>query len=158
MIAGAQRRRFFFVSDFKKLHVWQKAHALSLCVDRVSKQIRGGRYASLRSQIFRAATSIPANIAEGRRQESEKEFARFLRYALNSSSELEYHLILAHDTKVISEEDFLSLVTQTIRVRKMLYALLKRLSDTDRTPPAPACAHHTARPEPTAGTPTALGR
>jgi four helix bundle protein len=116
------------VSDFKKLHVWQKAHALSLCVDRVSKEIRGVRYASLRSQIFRAATSIPANIAEGRRQESEKEFGRFLRYALNSSSELEYHIILARDTKAISEEDFLSLVSQTIRVRKMLYALLKRLS------------------------------
>jgi four helix bundle protein len=146
------------VSDFKKLHVWQKAHALSLCVDRVCKQIRGGRYASLRSQLFRAATSIPANIAEGRRQESEKEFARFLRYALNSSSELEYHLILAHDTKAISEDDFRSLVTQTIRVRKMLYALLKCLSGTDRTSPAPARAHQTARPEPTADPPSALGR
>lgn len=152
------------MSDFKKLHVWQKAHALSLCVDRASKQIRGGRYASLRSQIFRAATSIAANIAEGRRQESEKEFARFLRYALNSSSELEYHLILAHDTKTISEDDFRSLITQTIRVRKMLYALLKclpgtdRTSPTPRTAPAPARAHQTARPEPTAGTPTALGR
>ena len=119
------------MSDFKKLHVWRKGHALSLCVDRVSRGIRGARYASLRSQIFRAATSIPANIAEGRRQESEKEFGRFLRYALNSSSELEYHLILARDTKVISEEDFVSLVTQTISVRKMLYALLKRLSVDD---------------------------
>jgi len=146
------------VSDFKKLHVWQKAHALSLCVDRISKQIRGGQYASLRSQIFRAATSIPANIAEGRRQESEKEFSRFLRYALNSSSELEYHLILAHDTKVISEEDFRSLVTQTIRVRKMLYALLKRLSGTDRTSPAPARAHPAASAKPTAGPPSAPGR
>ena len=116
------------MSDFKKLHVWQKAHALSLCVDRVTRMIRGSRYASLRSQIFRAATSIPSNIAEGRRQESEKEFSRFLRYALNSSSELEYHLILARDTKVISADDYRSLVTQTIRVRKMLYALLKRLS------------------------------
>jgi four helix bundle protein len=146
------------VSDFKKLHVWQKAHALSLCVDRVCKKIRGSQYASLRSQLFRAATSIPANIAEGRRQESEKEFARFLKYALNSSSELEYHLILAHDTKTISEEDFRSLVTQTIRVRKMLYALLKRLSGSDPPPPAPARAHKTARPEPTADSPSALGR
>jgi four helix bundle protein len=128
---------FSCVSDFKKLHVWQKAHALSLCG---------------------AATSIPANIAEGRRQESEKEFARFLRYALNSSSELEYHLILGHDTKAISEDDFRSLVTQTIRVRKMLYALLKCLSSTDRTPPPPACAHKTARPEPKADPPTAPGR
>jgi four helix bundle protein len=138
------RRFLFVVSDFKKLHVWQKAHALSLGVDRVAKRIRGGQYASLRNQIFRAATSIPANIAEGRRQESEKEFARFLRYAINSSSELEYHLILAFDTHVISEPDFRSLVTQTIRVRKMLYALLGRLGATSRVPPAPGSVDQTA--------------
>jgi four helix bundle protein len=72
--------------------------------------------------------SIPANIAEGRRQKSEKEFGRFLGYALNSSSELEYHLIVARDTKVLSEQDFVSLVSQTITVRKMLYGLLKRLA------------------------------
>jgi len=158
MMAGAARRRFFFVSDFKKLHVWQKGHALSLCVDRICKQIRGGRYASLRSQMYRAATSIPANIAEGRRQDSEKEFARFLRYALNSSSELEYHLILAHDTRTISQEDFRSAVTQTIRVRKMLYALLKVLSGTDRTPLRQLTRTPTASAEPTAGPPSAPGR
>ena len=72
--------------------------------------------------------SIPANIAEGRRQKSEKEFSRFLGYALNSSSELEYHLIVGHDTKVIADEDFVSLIAQTITVRKMLYGLLKRIS------------------------------
>jgi four helix bundle protein len=91
--------------------------------------MRGTRYASLRNQIFRAAMSIPANIAEGRRQKSEREFSRFLGYALNSSSELEYHLIVARDTKVISEADFVSLVSQTITVRKMLYGLLKRISE-----------------------------
>jgi four helix bundle protein len=116
------------VSDFKKLHVWQKAHALSLTVDRVTKKMRDPRHASLRSQIYRAATSIPANIAEGRRQESEKEFARFLRYALNSTSELEYHTILARDTKAIPEADCISMLDQTITVRKMIYALLKRLA------------------------------
>ena len=116
------------MSDFKRLQVWHKAHALSLSVDRVSTRMRGSRYASLRNQIFRAAMSIPANIAEGRRQKSEKEFGRFLGYALNSSSELEYHLIVARDTKVLSEQDFVSLVSQTITVRKMLYGLLKRLS------------------------------
>jgi len=84
--------------------------------------------------------SIPTNIAEGRRQKSEKEFSRFLGYALNSSSELEYHLIVARDTKVIAESDFVSLISQTITVRKMLYGLLKRLSTTNResTPKTPA--------------------
>ena len=123
-----RQERFYVVSDFKKLHVWQRAHALSLTVDRVSREIREPRYASLRSQIFRAAASIPANIAEGRRQESEKELARYLRYALNSTSELEYHTILARDTKTIPEDACISLLDQTITVRKMLYALLKRLA------------------------------
>jgi four helix bundle protein len=116
------------MADFKKLHVWQKAHALSLCVDRTCRRIRVAQYASLRNQLFRAAMSIPANIAEGRRQASEKEFGRFLGYALNSSSELEHHLIVARDLKVIPESEFVSLISQTITVRKMLYGLLRRLS------------------------------
>ena len=119
------------MTDFKKLHVWQKAHALALSVDRACKRMRGSQYASLRNQLFRAATSIPANIAEGRRQSSEKEFRRFLTIALNSSSELEYHLILARDTKVIPESEFISLITQTITVRKMLYALIRRIGVAD---------------------------
>jgi len=119
------------MSDFKRLQVWQKAHALSLCIHRVSTRMRGSQYASLRSQLFRAAMSIPANIAEGRRQKSEKDFGRFLGYALNSSSELEYHLIVARDTQVIPESDFVSMISQTITVRKMLYGLLKRLSTTE---------------------------
>jgi four helix bundle protein len=117
------------VADFKKLRVWRKAHALSLCVDRVSVRIRGSRYSSLRSQMFRSAMSVAANIAEGRSHKSEKEFARFLGYALHSSSELEHHLIVARDIKVIPEGDFRSLTSQTITVRKMLYGLLQRLSD-----------------------------
>jgi len=125
------------MSDFKRLQVWQKAHALSLCVHRVSTRMRASQFASMRSQIFRAAMSIPANIAEGRRQQSEKEFARFLGYALNSSSELEYHLIVARDTKAIREGDFVSLVSQTITVRKMLYGLIRRLSTPEIGPIAP---------------------
>jgi four helix bundle protein len=76
------------MADFKKLQVWHKAHALSLSIDRLCKKVRAAQYASFRNQIFRAALSIPANIAEGRRKTSEKEFARFLGIAVSSSSEL----------------------------------------------------------------------
>jgi four helix bundle protein len=74
--------------------------------------------------------SIPANIAEGRRQTTEAQFGRYLGYALNSASELEYHLILARDTRVITEDEFATLAAQTISVRKMLYTLIKRLPTT----------------------------
>src|SRR5436853_4136164 len=114
------------MADFKKLHVWQRGHALALNVDRACKRIRASQYYSLRNQIFTAALSIPANIAEGRRKTSEKEFVRFLRIAVSSASELESHLLFAQDAEIIPRSVAVSLIGQTILVRKMLYALIKR--------------------------------
>jgi four helix bundle protein len=122
--------RSFGVSDYRKLIVWRKAHALALNVHRVAVKLRGADHGALRSQTMRAAMSIPTNIVEGSGQQSRKEFARFLRFALNSTSELEYHLTVARDTEAIEAIDFDSLSAQTIEVRKMLHGLLKRvLSD-----------------------------
>ena len=116
------------MAEFAKLHVWRKAHALALNVHNVATGICGSNYASLRSQMIRAAMSIPANLVEGRGQKSGREFVRFLRYALNSSSELEYHLIVARDFRAISLGDFTRLHDQLIEVRKMLHGLIRRVS------------------------------
>jgi len=117
------------MQDFKKLRVWQKALALALNVDRLAARIRAKQYSSLKNQIFRSASSIPANIAEGRRKQSDRDFAKFLGIAAGSSSELESHLIFAREAKIIGEQEFLALVSQTIEVRKMLFALIRRLTD-----------------------------
>ena len=116
------------MADFRKLRVWRTSHALALNIDRLAHTIRGNEYASLRSQLIRSAMSIPANIVEGREKNSDPDFCRFLRYALNSTSELEYHLIVARDIKQISPSDFLSAQAQAIDVRKMLYGLITLLS------------------------------
>jgi four helix bundle protein len=115
------------MTDFKNLVVWQKAHELALRVHRAGSGIRKAHDVSLRSQIIRCAFSIPANIVEGRRQESEKEFARFLKIALNSGVELEYHLIIARDIDAISHAEASAILEQVIEVRRMLHGLLKRL-------------------------------
>jgi four helix bundle protein len=122
------------MSDYKKLEVWRKAHALALNVHRVVGKIRGSRHAPLRSQMMRAALSIPTNIVEGAGQKSRKEFGRFISISLNSTSELEYHLLVARDFEAINSSDFASLSAQTIEVRKMLHGLLKRVLS-PRTPP-----------------------
>src|SRR5687767_1181707 len=115
------------MGDFAKLHVWRKAHALALNVHTAAIRIRGSNYAALRGQMIRAAMSIPANIVERRGQKSQRDFGRFLGYALHSSSELEYHLLVARDIGAISLSDFRSLVDQLIEVGKMLRGLLKRV-------------------------------
>jgi four helix bundle protein len=115
------------VTDFKKLKVWQKAHMLAMDVHRVAGQIRGAKHASLRSQMIRAAMSVPTNIVEGCSQQSTREYSRFLRIALNSTTELEYHLVAARDLAAARASDSLTLISQVIEIRKMLYGLLRYL-------------------------------
>jgi four helix bundle protein len=123
------------MSDYQNLQVWQKAHALAIHAHRTATNVRATRYSALRSQIIRASMSIPANIVEGRGQNTEREFARFLRYSLNSTYELEYHVRLACDIGVIPDTDADSLFAEGIEVRKMLHGLLKKLGHS--TPPPP---------------------
>ena len=116
------------MSDFKKLLVWQKAHAMALDAHRVAGKIRKADHAALRSQIIRAALSVPANIVEGTSQESTKQFNRFLLIALNSTTELEYHLMVASDLRLTPGNECLNLLSQVIEVRKMLHGLRRRLA------------------------------
>jgi four helix bundle protein len=122
------------VSDFKRLKVWRKAHALALDVHRIATRIRGSDNASLRNQMIRAAMSIPTNIVEGTGQKSGKEFARFIGFALNSASELESHLMFARDLQLIGANDFESLASRTVEVRKMLHGLQNSVVTLPRTP------------------------
>ncbi len=101
---------------------------MALDAHRVAGQIRGAKHASLRSQITRAAMSVPTNIVEGCGQQSAREFSRFLRIALNSTSELEYHFLAARDLGAVRESDSLTLISQVIEIRKMLYRLLRYLA------------------------------
>jgi four helix bundle protein len=112
------------VGDYRNLKVWRKAHELSLDVHSVAVAIRGSEYLALRSQMIRAAMSIPTNVVEGAGQKSGREFARFIRFAINSASELEYHLTVARDFTAIGANEFASLSNQIIEVRKMLHGLL----------------------------------
>jgi len=55
------------------------------------------------------------------------DFARFLQIAAGSTSELEYHLLLARDVKLLEEPDYERLSGRTIEVKRMLASLMKTL-------------------------------
>ena len=117
------------MADFKKLHVWQKAHTLAVETNDVCASLRGPAHTSLRSQTVRAAMSIDANIAEGRGQRTDREFLRYLNIAINSANELESHLLMARDTAALSKADCLMLLEKLIEVRKMLFGLANRVQE-----------------------------
>ena len=121
--SGKFHMKFVQMADFKNLEVFKKAYALSLETHRAATKIRGAEYLSLKSQMIRAANSIPANIVEGRGQKSQKEFARYIGIAINSASELEFHLMLANDLGVLTRTAHESLLSRLIQVRMMLSGL-----------------------------------
>ncbi len=88
----------------------------------------------LRRQLLRSTFSIQSNIAEGSSKRSDREFARYVRIALGSSTESANHLILLRDLGVIDLARFTSLNSKLDEVGKMLSGLEKRL----RGPPSDA--------------------
>jgi len=115
------------LKDFRKQKVWQKAHDLALEVYRVTEAFPKTELFGLTSQIRRAGVSIPANIAEGCGRDTDADFARFLQIAMGSASELEYHLLLAHDLEFLSDPDYERLNNKTTEVKQMLTSFIKKL-------------------------------
>ena len=106
--------------DFRALHVWQKAHELALSVYNATSKFPNDERFGLTSQIRRAASSIPSNIAEGCGRGSESELSRFMQIAMGSGSELEYQILLAKELDFVVEDDFVRLQGDLTEVKKML--------------------------------------
>jgi four helix bundle protein len=115
------------MQDFRNLKVWEKAHGLTLDVYRASKLFPRDEIYGLTSQMRRACVSIGANIAEGACRGGDLDFARFLQIAAGSASELEYHLLIAHDLEMLKNGDYERLACETVEIKRMLASLMKKL-------------------------------
>ena len=115
------------MKDFRELKVWQKAHELTLAVYRVTAAFPREEQYGLTSQIRRACSSIAANLAEGCGRNGDAEFARYCSIAMGSASELEYHLLLAKDLKLIQPFDYEELAPRATELKRMLTALMQKL-------------------------------
>jgi len=103
-------------TSFKDLEVWQKAHALVLDIYRLTANFPDHERYGLRSQMQRAAVSIPANIAEGFRKHGAAEKARFYNISQCSLEETRYYLILAQDLKYGGSASLLASVDTLARM------------------------------------------
>ena len=103
---------------FEDLIVWQKAHAFVLNLYQATANFPSHEQFGLRSQMRRAAVSIPANIAEGFGKQSKPDKAKFFNIAQGSLEEVRYYLILSRDLQYLS--GFESLITSLTEVSKLL--------------------------------------
>jgi four helix bundle protein len=111
--------------DYHDINVWEKSHELTLAIYKVSEDFPQNEQFSLTSQIRRACSSIPMNIAEGCGKSSEAEFCRYLDISAGSASELDYQLLLAKDLGYIKETDYQDLAERLNHIIRMLTNLIK---------------------------------
>jgi four helix bundle protein len=115
------------VQDFRKLKVWEKGHALTLAVYKETVKFPREEQYGLTSQIRRASASIPANIAEGCGRGGKAELGQFLRVAMGSASEVEYHLLLARDLGYLDISLYGELDSKATEVKRMLASLIVKV-------------------------------
>jgi four helix bundle protein len=81
------------MKDFRTLNVWQKSHDLTLEIYELTRTFPKEELFGLTSQLRRASGSVPSNIAESCKRDSNPDFQRFLQFAYGSINEVDYHLL-----------------------------------------------------------------
>ena len=116
------------MKDFRQLHVWEKAHKVTLVVYRLTSEFPFQERYGLTSQMRRASASIAANIAEGCGRNSDGDFHRFLAVAMGSAVELEYFMLLAHDLGFLDGSTYKAAERGVLEVQRMLGSLIRKVS------------------------------
>jgi four helix bundle protein len=112
---------------FRELKVWQRAMDFVTESYRVSATFPGSEQFGLTSQMRRAATCIPLNIAEGAGSGSNAEFCQFLSYALRSTYEVMTALEIAQRLACCSLDKTQELFGEADEIAAMIVGLSRSI-------------------------------
>lgn len=113
--------------NYRNLKVWSAAHALVLRIYEVTRAFPDSERFGLVTQLRRSSASVAANLAEGAARSSALIFANYVDIAYASATELDYHLLLAHDLGYLNAVEHESLSRHASEVQRMLAALRRTL-------------------------------
>lgn len=94
---------------------------------KVTKLFPSSERYGITAQLRRSSASVAANIVEGYKRRSDKDFAHFLNMADGSLEETKYHLLLAYDLKYLNKDKYEELSILADEVGRMLFGFQKKL-------------------------------
>ena len=115
------------IKSHRDLIVWQKAMDFAEQVYVVTRTFPADERFGLTSQLRRAASSVPANIAEGHARETRRDYGQFLAIAQGSLAEVETFLLLSNRLAYVHTAALEPLLALLQEIGRMLSALRARL-------------------------------
>lgn len=115
------------ISSYKDLGVWQKSVGFTTYVYELTKAFPREELYGLTSQMRRAASSIPANIAEGSTRGYRNGYINFLSIAYGSGAELETFLTIAKELRYLTTPDYTMAQQRLGEIMRMLNSLIRVL-------------------------------
>lgn len=111
----------------KKLEVWKEAMNLVTLIYDVTKLFPKEEEFGLKSQLRRAAVSVPSNIAEGLTRLTKPDQTHFLNIANGSLSEIDTQLEIVLRLKLIDSLRFEDIENKLVIVQKLLSGVIRSL-------------------------------
>ena len=125
------------IRSYKDLKVWQEAMTLVEMTYKVARALPESERHGLRSQMTRAAVSVPANIAEGHGSNHRKVYLNHLSISRGSLMELETYMTLMVKLNFLKPKQVEETQNQVQLVGKLLNALIRALRTPKPQPPTP---------------------
>ena len=117
------------INSYRDLRVWQDSMELVENCYVLTRNFPREEMFGLTSQIRRAATSIPANIAEGYGRENSGNYIQFLRVAQGSLKELETHLLISQRINLGAPSMIEPMLGRCDALGRMLRTLIKSIDE-----------------------------
>jgi four helix bundle protein len=113
------------IESYRDLRVWQASMAVAAEIYRATAAASNDWKFALGSQTLRAATSVPANIAEGYGRGTTGAYVQFLRIARGSLKEVETHLLLGQRVGALPSDRIEEILGELDGAGRMLNALIR---------------------------------
>jgi len=111
----------------KKLAVWNESIKMVTVIYELSKDFPKEEEFGLKSQLRRAAVSVPSNISEGLTRRTKPDKLHFLNMADASLSEIDTQLEISLKLRFIDEKKFDLIEKEIITIQKLLSGLIRTI-------------------------------
>ena len=111
----------------KNLELWKESMNLVEMIYKLTNSFPKEETFGLKSQLRRAAVSVPSNISEGLTRSTKPAKLHFLNIAFGSMSEIDTQIEISLRLQYLDSEKYESVENKIVQVNKLLSGLIRKL-------------------------------